>query len=676
MTRAPGSGAWPVAAGGHAPGMTDLVPAGRAPSHGPSLPGDAGPAPGGGQGWPMARLLARKSDAAPGLCAAAAALWGALRFDAADPFWPDRDRCVLGLDDGPALLPALLQLTGHAAGAGQPPGPADDAGEVPGQAGAAGPGERAAQAEAYGLTAVLPGVALATAMGMALAERVLAARFGRSLVDHRTWVLACGTELDGSLGREAASLAGELRLDRLTVLHEDTDGTAEERLRRFAALGWSVRLVEDGAAGLAAALATALEGALRGRKPALIACRVAPGHAPDAAARTDGATDAAARTGTVADAAARIGAATDEAAVAAWLAAGRRGATPRRGWLRRLALHARRGEFERVMAGRLPEDWQAALAALRRGLSGADGTCATTDAGTRTLDALAGAVPELLAGVAGSVPALPPPAAAPTITAGAFEGRFVAWGLREGGMAAALNGVALHGGLIPCAQARFAAADGLRPALHQAALLRRRVVHVLVQDEEVPPGFHLAAGQLASLRAVPDLHVLRPADAVETVECWELALRRRDGPSLLVLYARPGPTLRTDAADGRCARGGYVLAEAQGPRAATLIASGPELAVAMAARTMLAAAGVAVAAVSLPCWELFARQDEAYRASVLGAAPRFGVEAAQGFGWERWLGEGGIFIGAGDSAQAWPLPTAEAVCEAVRRVLGERRGLA
>ena len=216
---------------------------------------------------------------------------------------------------------------------------------------------------------------------------------------------------------------------------------------------------------------------------------------------------------------------------------------------------------------------------------------------------------------------------------------------------------------------RFAAGDGLRPALHLAAMLRRRVVHVLTLDDEPAP-FHRPAGQLASLRAVPDLHVLRPADAVETAECWELALRRAEGPSLLVLSPRPAPTLRGAAPGNRCALGGYVLAEADGPRHATLIASGPELAVAMAARTTLMAEGLHVAAVSLPCWELFGRQEEGYRAAVLGEAPRFAVEAAQPFGWERWLGQDGTFIGPDDVAQASLRPTAEAICAVVRRVLG------
>ena len=261
------------------------------------------------------------------------------------------------------------------------------------------------------------------------------------------------------------------------------------------------------------------------------------------------------------------------------------------------------------------------------------------------------------------------------VSAGSYGGRHVHWGGRELGMAAALNGVALHGGLIPLAQAPFAAGDVMRPALQLAARMRARVIHVLTQDDDVS---HLPAGNLASLRAVPGLHVLRPADPAEVAECCELALRRHDGPSLLVLSRRPGVVLR--GAEGAplrgaggaplCRRGGYVLDEPDGPRHATLIASGPELGVAVAARASLAAQGLNVAVASLPCWELFALQDEGYRAGVLGAAPRFGIEAAQGFGWERWLGVDGVFVGPEEAGGPAPRPTAERVAAAVRRRLG------
>ena len=231
---------------------------------------------------------------------------------------------------------------------------------------------------------------------------------------------------------------------------------------------------------------------------------------------------------------------------------------------------------------------------------------------------------------------------------GNYGGRYIHYGIREHGMAAAMNGIALHGGLIPYGGTFLCFTDYMRPALRLAALMRQRVIHVLTHDsiglgEDGPT--HQPVEHLASLRAMPNVHVLRPADAMETAECWELALRRADGPSLLVLSRQILPALRTDTGENRCARGGYVLAEADGPRAATLIATGSEVSIAMAAREALAAEGIKVAVVSLPCWELFAAQDEPWRAGVLGGAPRFGIEAAVAQGWERWLGPDGMFIG-------------------------------
>jgi transketolase len=248
-------------------------------------------------------------------------------------------------------------------------------------------------------------------------------------------------------------------------------------------------------------------------------------------------------------------------------------------------------------------------------------------------------------------------------------------------MAAAMNGMALHGGIIPYSGTFLVFSDYLRPAVRLAALMRQRVIHVLTHDsiglgEDGPT--HQPVEHIASFRAMPNVHVFRPADAMETAECWELALRRADGPSLLALSRQNLPTLRTDTAENRSARGGYVLAEADGARQATLIATGSEVSLAMTARDALQAAGIATAVVSLPCWELFAAQDDAYRAGVLGSAPRFGIEAAVGFGWERWLGDGGVFIGMtgfGASAPADDLfkhfgITPDAVVEAVRKRLG------
>jgi transketolase len=247
-------------------------------------------------------------------------------------------------------------------------------------------------------------------------------------------------------------------------------------------------------------------------------------------------------------------------------------------------------------------------------------------------------------------------------------------------MAAAMNGMALHGGIIPYSGTFLVFSDYMRPAIRLAALMRQRVIHVLTHDsiglgEDGPT--HQPVEHLASFRAMPNVFVFRPADAIETAECWELAVKRSDGPSLLALSRQNLPAVREDAGENRCARGGYVLAEANGPRKATLIATGSEVHVALAAREALQAEGIPAAVVSLPCWEIFAAQDASYREQVLGAALRVGIEAAVGFGWERWLGPDGIFIGMngfGASAPAEDLfrhfgITAEAVAAAVRKRL-------
>jgi transketolase len=267
-----------------------------------------------------------------------------------------------------------------------------------------------------------------------------------------------------------------------------------------------------------------------------------------------------------------------------------------------------------------------------------------------------------------------------SIAPGNYGGRYIHYGIREHAMAAAANGMALHGGIIPYTGTFFVFTDYMRPAIRLGALMRQRVIHVLTHDsiglgEDGPT--HQPVEHLASLRAMPNIHVYRPADTLETAECWELSVRRTDGPSLLVLTRQALPALRTDTAENRCARGGYVLAEAEGPRQATVIGTGSEVTIAMAARDALAAEGIAVAVVSLPCWELFSQQDEAYREAVLGGAPRIGIEAAGNFGWERWLGLDGTFIGMTGFGASAPIEdlykhfgiTAEAVVAAVKKRL-------
>ena len=459
------------------------------------------------------------------------------------------------------------------------------------------------------------------------------------------------------VSHEAASLAGHLRLEKLLVILEDDTGTEECRsflagpddaLRRFAALGWATRSVD---AHDPAAISSALSLAARSRKPTLLACRTSIGRSWTPSR-------------------------TDPDALSAWQDAGHRGSGARRGWLKRLAHHPLRAEFERVIAGRLPDGWGDNLAAFKAGLAGNQQPASTRDSAEQLLEAMAPGFPELVGGQTELGPGRGPP-----VTPGSFSGRQVHYGPREHGMAACLNGLALHGGVLPYAVAPLATTDGMRPALRLSAMMGLRAIHVATHDS-IGLGADGAAyqpvEQLAGLRAIPGLLVLRPADAIEAAECCELAVRRTDGPSLLVLSEQPLPALRSDVGENRCARGAYVLAEANGPRAATLIASGSEVSLAMAARDRLAAEGIAVAVVSMPAWALFARADPAARAAILGGAPRFGIEAACGFGWERWLGEDGVFLGlssfgasgdAGDLFRHFGL-TPEAVAAAVKRRLG------
>jgi transketolase len=578
----------------------------------------------------------------------------ALRFDAGDPRWPDRDRFVLSAGHGSMLLYALLHLTGHAGmdaeqlrafrqlhsrTAGHP-----EFGEHPAIETTTGP----------------LGQGLANAVGMALAERMLAARFGRSLVDHRTWVIAGDGCLQEGISHEAASLAGHLKLSRLCVLWDDNSitidgGTAlsvgDDTLKRFAAYGWATKAI-DGHDH--AAIAAALGWAARSKKPTLIACRTVIGFAAPKKAGTAGAHGAPLGAEELAAAKAALGwdapaFTVPEDLAARWQQAGRRGAGQRLAWLRRLQASRDRAEFERVTTGRLPEDWRAALDAAKERLAAEKPKLATRQASQRALEALVPAIPELVGGSAdltGSNLTHVAPMAA--VRPGDYAGRYIHFGIREHAMAAALNGMALHGGLRVYGGTFLVFSDYMRPALRLAALMRQPVVHVFTHDsiglgEDGPT--HQPVEHLAALRAIPNLHVFRPADAVETFECWALAVARTDGPCALALSRQGLPTVRDPGAENMSARGGYVLADAEGTRRATLIATGSEVSLALEARAKLEADGVPTAVVSLPCWELFAAQDPLYQASTLGAALRVGIEAASGFGWERWLGMSGIFVG-------------------------------
>jgi transketolase len=590
-----------------------------------------------------------------GMADVATVLWTRFhKFDAADPRWPDRDRFVLSAGHGSMLLYALIYLTGHegmsiddirnfrqlhSPAAGHP-----EYGEHPAIETTTGP----------------LGQGLATAVGMAIAERNMAARFGKSLVDHRTWVIASDGDMMEGISHEAAALAGHLALSRLTVLYDDNhvsiDGDTElsysdDVLKRFSAYGWAIKRVDGHDPNQ---INAALSFAVRSKKPTLIACRTIIGLGAPTKAGTNGVHGSSLGPREAAGAKELLGwheppFSTPVDLLNRWQAVGTRGALARRSWLKRLTRHAQRGEFERVMAGRLPDNWHEAVAELKLDIADGRPKLASRASSQKCLESLVPAIPELIGGSAdltGSNLTLVKGMAA--VSAGNYGGRYIHYGIREHGMAAAANGMALHGGIIPYIGTFFVFSDYLRPALRMCAIMRQRVVYVLTHDsiglgEDGPT--HQPVEHLASLRAMPNLHVFRPADAMETAECWELAVRRSDGPSLLVLSRQALPAWRTDISENRSARGGYVLAEADGPRQATIIATGSEVPIAMAAREKLAGDNIAVAVVSLPCWELFAQQDEAYRAQVLGGAPRVGIEAAGGFGWERWLGPEGTFIG-------------------------------
>jgi transketolase len=623
-----------------------------------------------------------------GMADVATALWSRFhKFDAADPHWPDRDRFVLSAGHGSMLLYALLYLTGHE-GMGIP--------EIKRfrQLGspAAGHPERGEHPAIETTTGPL-GQGFGTAVGMALAERMLAARYGRSLVDHRTWVIASDGDLMEGISHEAAAIAGHLCLSRLTVLYDDNhvsiDGStglaySDDVLKRFSAYGWAAKRIDGHDPQQ---IDAALSFAVRSKKPTLIACRTIIGLGAPTKAGTAATHGAPLGAQEAAGAKAALGwheppfTVPDEL-LQRWHAVGSRGASARRAWLKRLAHNAMRADFERVMAGKLPDNWHEAVAALKQEIAETKPKMATRASSQKALEALVPATPELIGGSADLTPSnLTFVKGMGTVSVGNFAGRYIHYGVREHGMCAAANGMALHGGLIPYDSTFFIFTDYMRPAIRIGALARAHVIHVLTHDsiglgEDGPT--HQSIEQLASLRAMPHIHVYRPADAMEVAECWELAIRRTEGPSLLVLSRQSVPTMRTDAAENRCARGGYVMAEADGPRRATVIGTGTEVAIAMEARNTLAAEGIGVAVVSLPCWELFSQQDEAYRAEVLGGAPRVGIEAASGFGWERWLGNDGIFIGMSDFGASAPYEdlykhfgiTPEAIAVAVRKRLG------
>jgi transketolase len=610
-----------------------------------------------------------------------------LKLDPAAPDWPDRDRFVLSAGHGSMLLYALNHLVGY---------PDMSLADLRAfrQLGSRTPGHPEFGHTLGVETTTGPlGQGIATAVGMALAERMLNARFGDALVDHRTYVLAGDGCLMEGISHEAIDLAGHLRLGRLVVLWDDNritiDGpttlsTSTDQPARFAAAGWHVQTVDGHDPE---AVADAIAEAQDDPRPSMIACRTLIGRgAPtkQGTAATHGAPLGAAE---IAATRAELGwphppFVVPEAAYAAWSGVADRGAAARAAWERRLAASPDQAAFEIAHRRGPVAELDAALAEHKRKLAAETPTVATRKASELALEVVNATLPNTVGGSAdltGSnntrTEGLQP------VTAADFSGRYIHYGVREHGMAAAMNGIALHGGLRPYGGTFLAFADYCRPAIRLSALMGLPVTYVMTHDsiglgEDGPT--HQPVEQLASLRAIPNLTVIRPADAVETAEAWAIAMAATRTPTLLCLSRQNLPTVRTAHTDENLtARGAYLLAEPEGGRDVTLIATGSELSLALAAADILAAQRIRAAVVSAPSFELFARQPPAYRGTVLGEAPRVGVEAAIRQGWDPLLGERGAFVGMsgfGASAPAEALYahfgiTAEAVADAATRLL-------
>jgi len=609
-----------------------------------------------------------------------------MKFDANQPDWPDRDRFVLSAGHGSMLLYALHYLLGYPGMTkadlenfrqfGAPTAGHPEYGHAPGVETTTGP----------------LGQGLATAVGMAIAERLAAARHGDDLVDHHTYVIAGDGCLMEGLSHEAIDLAGHLKLSKLIVLWDDNsisiDGptslaTSTDQLARFAAAGWSTTRVDGHDQD---AVAKAIKAAKADPRPSMIACRTLIGFGSPGKQGKESSHGAPLGAGEIT--AVReflewphVPFEVPEDVMAVWRAAGSRGASARKIWEARRAASPRGAAFETFIKGDVAAEVAAPLAAFRGLLAAEKPRVATRKSSEMTLGVINGATQATIGGSADLTHSNF------TITKGMgevapddFSGRYIHYGVREFGMAAAMNGVALHGGFAPYGGTFLVFSDYARGAIRLSALMGLRVIYVLTHDsiglgEDGPT--HQPVEHLASLRAMPNLHVFRPADAIETAECWELALGARRTPSVLSLSRQNLPTLDRPVSENLSARGAYVLREPAGGRDVTLLATGSEVEIALAGADALAAQGVKAAVVSMPCWELFEAQPASYRAEVLGTAPRVGVEAAVRLGWDRWLGDRGAFIGMsgfGASAPAAELYkhfgiTAEAVADAAITLL-------
>ena len=579
-----------------------------------------------------------------------------LKFDATAPDWPDRDRLVLSAGHGSMLLYAILYLTGypgmdldelknfrqlHSKTAGHP-----EYGHAPGIETTTGP----------------LGQGIATAVGMALAERMLAAHFSE-IVDHYTYVIASDGDLMEGISQEAISLAGHLQLSRLIVLYDDNrisiDGPtdlafSDDALARFKASHWAAEAVDGHDPEQ---VAEAITRAKERDRPSLIACRTVIGFGAPHKQGTAATHGSPLGADEVAAARERLGwphapFVVPEPILNAWRKSGTRGSAGRAAWESRLASlpDKKREEWHRRFRHLLPDALPGAMAELKARLAKEAPKWATRRSSHEVLETLVANVPELVGGSADLTGSnLTQGKTQRNVRAGDYSGSYIHFGVREHGMAAALNGIALHGGFIPYGGTFLVFTDYCRPAIRLSALMGLGVIYVMTHDsiglgEDGPT--HQPVEHLAALRAMPNLFVFRPCDSVETAECWEFALERRDEPSVLVLSRQNLPLLRGGEAENRCRRGGYVLRQASKTARVSLLATGSEVQIACTAASLLESEGIPAAVVSLPCFEAFEAQSEAYRAEILPPGTvKVAVEAASPFGWDKYIGPGGAFIG-------------------------------
>lgn len=581
-----------------------------------------------------------------------------MTHDPKNPDWPDRDRFVLSAGHGSMLLYSLLYLLGY-----------EDI-TIDEIKNFRQLGSRTAGHPEYGHAAGIEtttgplGQGLANSVGMALAERLMNAKFGDDLVDHHTYAIAGDGCLMEGISQEAIALAGHLRLSKLTVLFDDNEisidgptslADSTDQCARFEASGWHTQRCDGTDPD---AIAAAIEAARESDRPSMIAFRTTIGFGAPTKAGTAKAHGSALGTEEIAGARKALGWEADPFVVPSeilddWRLAGLRSAKERKAWEGRLAEAdpELRGEFERRMRGDLPADLDAAIDAHKKKMSSEKLKVATRKASEMALEVINEAVPETIGGSADLTGSNNTRTSAmKDVAPGDFDGRYIRYGIREHGMAAAMNGMTLHGGVIPYGGTFLTFSDYARPAMRLASLMGIRTIFVMTHDsiglgEDGPT--HQPVEHLAALRAIPNIRVFRPADAVETAECWQLALHTAKTPSTLALTRQNLATLRTQhEEENMCAHGAYELVAASKEAQVTLFATGSEVEIAVAARDLLEKAGHPARVVSVPCFELFAEQDEGYRAAIIGDAPvKVAVEAGVRQGWDALIGNDGIFVG-------------------------------